>query len=205
MAHKRKSGKRDKSGRLLRPSTRKARSKHDYGNDKVQARAREFAVFEGGKATFELHDAAGRAWAAGLFDGLGADPVALRDAAREYGNLYWSWYVDLLPKQANLDRSPKSQSSAMPEATARERRFQKMDDVLGSCASPIRQAVHALAVDYWGSEEVNPWLQRLINGRRLCVGAGVAGKLPDAADEAKWAKCCEGLLDIVRGQQRRAA
>lgn len=200
MSRKRKSGKRDRSGKLLRPKTRAERAApFDHGNAVVQARAKLFEVFRGSKVLkAEEHcDGPGQAHLAGLFDGLPADPVAIRDVAREFGDLYWYFYADLQAKGANLGGSSGGKSHR-PD-TGRDRRFAALDKALGSMASPQRQAVYALCVDYWGSDETAPFLIRLINEARAKKGRAVAGQLATKADKALWFDVCRGLLLMVSG------
>ena len=67
----------------------------DYGNQRAQAMRAAFAMFRGGRAGNELGDPIGKAWAAGLLDGFGADPVAMRDAGRDFGQLWRQCYGEL--------------------------------------------------------------------------------------------------------------
>jgi len=106
MAKRDKRKKRDRSGKLLRPTTREGRvAKFDHGNDWVQRRAALFAIFERNDRPLkpeEHSDGPGQAYLAGLFDNLGADPLALRDAARDFGALYWCYFANMGAKTANL-------------------------------------------------------------------------------------------------------
>lgn len=202
---KRKSGKRDIGGRLLRPKTKAARAAApDPGNDRVQQRRATFAIFQGGKAGNEIHDAPGQAWAAGLFDGQTVDDKALRDAARDYANLYWAWYVALLPKSPNLQRSARS-SSAKGDTTSQERRFMALDAILGATGRSIRNAVHGLCVDYWGRDETPPWLERCINSRRALRGGRVVGLVASDDDWNRLNCAIDGLLAMTSGRDRQRA
>lgn len=195
-----KPGKRDKGGRLLRPPTRAARATpHDHGNEWVQRRAALFAIFQNNKPLKpEEHcDGPGQAHLAGLFDNLPADAIAMRDAAREFGDLYWYYFADLQAKAANIAGSVGGRGSVDP--SARDRRFARMDAALGRLSSPTRRAVHALCVDYWGTDEIAPYLQRLINERRVMRNQPVAGLLPTEADKDRWQLTCDGLLLMVAG------
>ncbi len=201
---KRKPGKRDKGGRLLRPPTREARATaHDHGNEWVRRRAALFAIFQTNKPLKpEEHcDGPGQAHIAGLFDNLPADAIAIRDAAREFGDLYWYYFADLQAKSANIAGSIGGRGSLDP--SARDRRFARLDEALGAMASPVRRAVYALCIDYWGSDEVAPYLQRLINERRVLRKQPVAGLLPTEADRDRWELTCAGLLLMVAGANER--
>jgi hypothetical protein len=200
---KRGKGRRDRSGKLLRPKTRAERETNQSANDNVLKRAARFSPFRTDKAkplrAEEHYDGPGQAHLAGLFDGYDVDPITLRDAAREYGELYWGWYVALGAKSANIGRNPSGRSRG-DEATARERRFQRLDDVLGMTGSPVRRAVCSISVDYWGRDEIAPFLERLINEQRIKRGFPVAGRLPDESDHKLMETALEGLLAMVAGR-----
>lgn len=201
---KSKSGKRDRGGRLLRNRADRAKAP-DPGNIRVQERRAAFATFQGGKAGNEIHDAPGQAWAAGLFDGQSVDDKALRDAARDFANLYWAWYVALLPKSPNLQRSARTSGTGIPSSTGQERRYMRLDAALGRSTSPERKGVYALCVDYWGSDQIPPWLERCINSRRAMRGGKVAGLLASDADWNTLNAAIDGLLAMTGGRDRRAA
>lgn len=200
---KKTKGRFDKSGRRKRPSTRIGRmAAPDPGNARVQERRAAFTLFQGGRAGDEVYDGPGQAWAAGLFDGLEADAMMLRDLAREYGDLYWYIYSALLPKSARLERVGKSHASGDP--TARDRRFARLDEALGVQASgPARRAVHELCVDHWGSDQVAPWLKRLIESQRVAKGAAPAGPVADAGDWGRWRLALEGLFAMGNGKKEQ--
>lgn len=191
-----KAGKRNKSGRLM--VTR------DQGNDRVQALRDRFSVFQGGKAGNELGCCIGKAWAAGLLEGQGADAQALRDAGRDYARLWYKYYGATQIRTSRFERHSKGFSSA--EVTPEQRRFLKMDEILAGLDRVKRDAFYALCIDYFESDAVPPFVDRLINERLTLKGLEVTGCLPVRGDAERLVSAAEVLLAIVEGNKvRRAA
>ena len=190
-------GKRKPSGRL-----RSGAAAIDYGNDRVQARRAVFAVFQGGKAGNELGDPIGKAWAAGLLEGFSADSQALRDAGRDFGQLWRSCFGDLDIRNFSSERLAGSRglravSSAEPSSA--ERRFERMKAIVGTHGRNCREAFYGLCVDYQDSDNVPPFVERLINERLALKGSRVAGTLPIRGDRDRLERAVEILEALVAG------
>ena len=201
MGKRRKSGKRDKSGRLLRASTRTAREPARIpGNDFIQRRAALFAIFAPENKPLkpeECSDAPGQAYVAGLLDNLPVDGKVIRDVARDFGDLYWQRYACMGAKTANIVGSPAGRGDQ--RTTASDRRFARLDESLGALSSPQRRAVYALCVDPWALDETPPFVERLINEQRVRRRQVVVGCLPTERDRALWVTVCAGLQAMVLG------
>jgi hypothetical protein len=166
---KRKNGKRDRSGKLLRPTTRAAREKHDYGNDRCVERLERFRhpnILNGKAAWIDVFDGVGQLHAIGMLEGHGLDGTLLRDAGREYIGLYNYVYIDMLPKGSDLERvyaqSGTGKADNIPPATRREIRFAALDDLLPT-ASAERYWTHQVLLNHFGLDTVHPIVDRLVN------------------------------------------
>src|SRR3954465_5803883 len=88
-----RAGRPSKTGRRrLKSGRRTDVAPFDHGAAHVQRRASRFASFQDGKATQQLFDPIGRAWAVGLLENARIDPAVLRDAGRDYAARYWNYY-----------------------------------------------------------------------------------------------------------------
>jgi hypothetical protein len=167
---KRKTGKRHKSGKLAKPTTRAERSKHDYGNDRCVERLDAFrnARVLGGKAAWiDIFDGIGQLHAIGMLDGHGIDGKLMREAGREYVGLYNYYYIDLLPKGSDLERayggkSSSGKSDLIPPATRREIRFAQLDDLL-PLGSQERYWTQRVLLNHFGLDRVDALVDRLVN------------------------------------------
>lgn len=199
MARPKKAGRRTKAGRRIAP--------HDYGNDKVQARVAAYARFQDGKANQQVHDAIGRAWAAGLLDGYGVDGAAIRDAGRNYAERYWGYYPSAAGV-ANYEGESRKGSGWGDDQDPRGERFQALDTALRDAGRQAYDAMQSLTVDgHWFPDENPAWLDRLINSQRVDMGLPPLGYsvLATDSDRQKMRLAVSALLAIVEGKERRAA
>jgi hypothetical protein len=189
-------GKRRVGGRL-----RAKAAAPDLGNMRVQEKRAAFALFEGGKAGNELGDAIGKAWAAGLLEGFGADAQAMRDAGRDYGQLWRRCYGALDIRTSSLERRART-SPAPTHSTesAAERRFERMDSIVSAFPRLSREAFYGLAADYQDSDAVPPFVERLINERVKVKGRRPAGTLPIRGDRERLERAAEILAALVQGR-----
>ena len=148
-----------------------------------------FAVFRDGKAGNELGDPIGKAWAAGLLDGFTADGQAMRDAGRDFGHLWRRCFGDLDIRSFGTERLAASRGRPLGssiEPHAFERRFERMKEIVGAHPRNTREAFYGLCVDYQDSDNLPPFVERLINER-----------LTDATDEVLDAMTLEQLLEQI--------
>lgn len=191
---------------------RKKRVRHgskatfDHGNDRVEARLNLFRCFDPKIKNEDIDDGPGQAFVAGLFDNIHADSKAMRDVARDYADLYWGYYSSQRARVGNYEpRSRTSPSSEIPCATARELRFQRLDEMM-ALGSPERNAMHELCVDYWGCDIVSPWLDRLLADKFSMKGRTYRELHSFQLDRDLLESIKGILIEIVQGsQQRRAA
>lgn len=187
---KRKSGERDKSGRLITA----ARPRADRGTAELrlhrarragaldpqaarlwqQGRAEEAVEAIGGGDHGQAVDAIGRAWLAGLLAHPARSAEALRDAGRILFKLYWAHYADLAPSgglyremtQRGVVRSITA--SDIERAANLEAALNRRLAILDDCGRDVRKAVESLCIDH--HFEFGPlWLDRLILARRQSV------------------------------------
>ncbi|HEY5723097.1 MAG TPA: hypothetical protein VIT45_12320 [Allosphingosinicella sp.] len=192
-------GKRRANGRL-----RAKAAGPDLGNIRVQEMRSAFALFQGGKAGNELGDAIGKAWATGLLEGFGADSQAMRDRGRDYGQLWRRCYGALDLRTSSLER--RARTGPAPTAsteTAAERRFERMDAIVSAFPRLSREAFYGLAADYQDSDNVPPFVERLINERVALKGRAPAGTMPIRGDREKLERAAEILRALVEGRSRR--
>lgn len=194
---RRKSGKRDKSGRLAKATTRAER--HVPPNDRVAERMERFAhkSILGGRAAHDTFDGPGQLHALGYFHDLDFEPSIIRDIFREYGELYFHWYAALQPKAAELERHDRGEPSL--KASRSERRFMDLDSIL-PLVSEERRAVHKLVLDHWGCDSVHPFVERLVNEGMARRGLPAAGLLPDAADMETLYAALRAAFAMIEGK-----
>lgn len=209
----RKDGQRTPKGRL----SQAGKSGRVEPNSRVQAMRHAYRWFQGGKASEHLYDPPGRAWAAGLFDGCGADPAAMRDACREYGSGFWVEYRGSAVVVGKYERSVsgggQGGSSSTPDPAGR--RFEALDDMVTRLGRGSRDALHNLCVDHhWFPDENPAWIDRLIAGRTLeewkrqkrrdksVAAPPIASGLPTKADQAKLGLARLALVALVAGTGR---
>lgn len=134
----------------------------DKGNIVVQARRAAFEVFQGGKASDQIGDPIGRAWAVGLLDGAAFDAAMLRDIGRRYAQLHSIVYRQTQCAVADHDRVRGTGAGNDNDHTGE--RFAKLDQLARDAGSKERLAMRKLCVE--GSPDENPlWLDRLIKAK----------------------------------------
>ena len=156
----RKSGKRFGCGKL-RPEPCS-----DRGNDVVQARREAFSVFQGGKASEQIHDPIGRAWAAGLLDHPRFDGAMLRDIGRRYASLHERTFsatqVRLWSAERRSAKGNTKHEPILPDPLGE--RFATLDKLAKNAGSKSYLAMKKLAL-HDNPDSNPPWLDRLINAR----------------------------------------
>lgn len=205
-------GRRTASGRLSRAGQGPVEP-----NSRVVAARAAFQWFQSGKASQQIHDPIGRAWAVGLFQGFGCDPAALRDAGREYGDRYWGEMQSMAPVMGSFEGAGRGRSAAGGDHTAPDPggiRFKILDDAVTNAGRPARDALHSLVIaHFWFPDEDPAWLARLITQRRQAehgrrakkgedVGPAIVGELPFPQDRAKLELAVLAILAIVAGTGR---
>lgn len=190
-------GKRRANGRL-----RASAAAPDPGNVRVQRMRAAFALFQGGKAGNELGDAIGKAWAAGLLEGFGADAQAMRDAGRDYGQLWRRCYGALDLRTSSLERRARTAPAPTdPTLSAAERRFERMDRIVSAFPRLDREAFYGLTADYQDSDNVPPFVERLINERVALKGRDPGGTLPIRGDRERLERAAAILKALVEGRR----
>jgi hypothetical protein len=193
----RKDGNRTKGGILSRIQA------HDKGNDRVVAMREVFKVFQGGKASQQVYDPIGRAWAVGLLDNDRFDPAVLRSAARDYGERYWGHYPSTAGT-ANYTQESRAGCGWGDMADPRGEKFQLLDKALLDAGRQAYDAVHNIVVDYHWFPDDNPdWLGRMINERLMRAKVAVCGQLETAGDAAILARALDGLIALAEGTKRK--
>lgn len=158
---RRKAGKRDKSHRLAKATTRAERKVQP--NDRVVQRLEMFRHKQilGGKAQWiDVFDGIGQLHAVGMLDGHGLDGKLLREAGREYIGLYNYTWIALSAKSSDLARGYGGKSNL--DDTARDFRFASLDALLPRCSAE-RYWTHAILLDHFGLDTVHPLVDRLVN------------------------------------------
>lgn len=192
----RRAGKRHPSGQLVRTPA------NDKGNVFVQARSEAFEIFHDGKASQQLSDAIGRAWAAGLLDGAEYDPAILRDAGRRYGSLYWTEYGEVAVRMGSLEPRSKGTGGGGWNDPNGER-FAALDSLAMSAGRAGYDAMHKLCVDEWWFPDTQAsWIDRLINTARVNAKQPVCGMLEIEGDRAKLRLAIEALIAMVAGNKQ---
>jgi hypothetical protein len=183
---KRKSGDRNKAGRLIASNRQRAdkgtaetrlhRARRAGALDPLAARlwrqGRAEEAVEGiagdhGQAV----DAVGRAWLAGLLAHPARSAEAMRDAGRVLFKLYWAHYAELAPS-GGLYRELVGRGVVGAQVTGDTERAAQLESalnrrlaILDDCGRDVRKAVESLCVDH--HFEFGPaWLDRLIAARR---------------------------------------
>jgi len=189
----RKAGARNAKGRLIVAP--------DRGNIIVQARTAAYARFQGGRADQQVVDQIGRAWAAGLLDGLARDGAILRDMGRRYGGLYWHQFASLAPKTGQLERRDRTAANDGIWDDVPGEYFARLDTLARGAGPMAMGAMHALCVDGWWFPDTDaPWVARLINSAVRDSGGRPPGDLATAADRTMIAAATEALLAMVEGR-----
>lgn len=204
---RRKNGKRDKSDRLSKPTTRAERNMAP--NDRVRERLERFShkSILDGKAAHDTFDAPGQLHAMGYFHNHGHEPTVIRDIFREYGELYWYWFAAL--DSGSAEYGPyygggarlSSKSSPLPPKAKAESRFQDLERFLpDSLSSPERIALHAMVVGHWGSDSVHPFVERLVNEGMRERRLPVAGMLTTRDDFEMLEAALRAAFALIEGK-----
>lgn len=133
-------------------------------NQRVLDRREAFSFVKaerGGSIDQDIHDGIGQLHALGYLDGHGHEPKDLRDIGREYAELYWERYFETAPKVGELEQRSRG-TGAPPPRTARYDRFDRLDDALPR-ASMERTAIHMLLTEFYHTDRLCGWAQRLVN------------------------------------------
>ena len=152
------------------------------------------ATPKGGNIDQDICDGIGQLHVLGMLSGFGLDPLAMRDAGREFAELWWSRYSATAPKVGKYERADKS-SSPFDGETAADRRFARMDLALEGYE---RDVVMSLVGDL--GDEIVPWAAGLIAEALLKRGRVVRfAQFPTCDDRARLAALGRGLIALVDG------
>lgn len=183
-------GKRHKNGRRIL-------TQWDHGTEKLQELRARFAKFHNGKASQQVCDPIGRAWAVGLLENDRIDPAVLRDAGRNYAARYWGHYPSM-NGVSNYEKDCRAPSRMDTDSAGL--RFAAIDRQLSLSGHGAASAVHGLCLDFHWFPDANPaWLDRLIEDR---MDKGSRHTLSDAR-QMKLA--IEGLMALAGEKERIAA
>jgi hypothetical protein len=198
-----RAGRPNKSGRRRLKSGRRADVvPFDHGADHVRRQRDRFARFQDGKATQQVFDPIGRAWAVGLLENARIDPAVLRDAGRDYAARYWNYYPAAVGVANYLDEDRRAAIWPGGEDPGGEI-FQKLDAQLKNAGRKSYDAAHSLCLDFYWFPDDNPgWLDRLINARLFVARDAAMGRLDTPADASTMREALEGLLALAEGAKR---
>jgi len=201
-----RAGRPSKSGRRNRSGKRISVAPFDHGAEHIRRLRDRFARFQEGKASQQVFDPLGRAWAVGLLENERIDPAVLRDAGRDYAARYWGYYpcAGGVSNYLDEDRRGRGGGLAAAEDPGGER-FRMLDARLKNAGRAAYDAAQSLCLDFYWFPDDNPaWLERLINARLIAAGAAAEGQLGTAGDAAILRAALEGLLALTEGAQKRA-
>jgi hypothetical protein len=168
-------------------------------------RAELFRKAEAAPNAHHRKDPVGRAWHAGLLDGRGADPAAMRDLGREYGFLYWRELRSLDVKIGGYaEMLGRGSVHLAGDVSAADRRWKRLSDMIQPLGPPVRTALHRLCVDDIWFLEGPDWLTRLINARRVANGLPIVGELPRRGDARLIELALAGLAALAIGSRAQA-
>jgi hypothetical protein len=197
-----RAGRPSKSGRRVKSGRRAESAPFDHGAEHVQRLRARFAHCQDGKATQQLFDPIGRAWAVGLLENAWLDPAVLRDAGRDYAARYWNYYPAAVGVANYLDEDRRAAFWAGGEDPAGEI-FRRLDGLLKNAGRAAYDAAQSLILDFYWFPDDNPaWLERLINARLVAVRSAAAGQLATPADAATMRAALEGLRALAEGSRR---
>lgn len=183
---KRKSGKRERNGRLQRP--------HKIVYDKGSSHAQAIQALYGQDGC----DAIGRAFRTGLL-GDGQDAKTMLDLARNIAKAYWSAYEVGPFAPAIADKTSGSIPSISPEdARRREEWLNGILDSVNALGAPYRRNFDNLVID------VNPdhgplWLDR------LCYAHRTRGVMIEPADATSLQMALAALSMLANVEMPRVA
>lgn len=198
-----KPGKRHKCGKRI------SATPYDHGADHVAIARSRFARFHDGKATQQVYDPIGRAWAVGLLENHRFDPAVLRDAGREYAAAFFGHYPTN-SGVANYEGEDRRQDAGIIEPIVRlgvevprdgrGQWFRRIDSMLDDAGFPAAYAAKSLCCDCYATPDANPpWLERLINDRLAKAGVAVFGQLSVGGDMEMARQAIEGLIALCEG------
>ena len=197
MGRRKAKGQRTKSGALSRALS--AILDRNPPADHILKRREQFSFVEatkGGNIDQDVCDAIGQLHALGKLDMPGVDALAMRNAGRDYAELYWNRYSDTAPKVGKYERADKSMSPFDGE-TSRDRRFARMDAAL---VGLHRTAVFELVIDYEWCIAPAQWADSIINLALYERGKRVEFMIvPTWEDEAMLQAAREGLCLLAVG------
>lgn len=136
-------------------------------NESVLRRREQFSFLnskaDGRQGTIDqdIHDAIGQLHALGLLDGHGHDATDLRNVGREFAELYWERYEATAPAIGQFERRSRG-TGEPPPRNRRYDRFDRLDNSM-SRVGMERTAIHMLLTEYYHSDRMTGWAQRLIN------------------------------------------
>jgi hypothetical protein len=201
-----RAGRPSKSGRRSRSGKRISATPFDHGAVHVRRLRERFVRFQDGKASQQLFDPLGRAWAVGLLENDRIDPAVLRDAGRDYAARYWGYYPCAGGVSNYLDEDRRGRGAALAggEDPGGER-FRMLDARLKNAGRTAYDAAQSLCLEFYWFPDDNPaWLDRLINARLIAAGAPAEGQLGTTGDAAILRAALEGLLALAEGAHKRA-
>jgi hypothetical protein len=201
-----RTGRPTKSGRRTKSGKRISAAPFDHGAEHVQRLRGRFSRFQDGKATQQVFDPIGRAWAVGLLENEWIDPAVLRDAGRDYAGRYWGYYPCAIgvANYLNEDRRGGGSGWGHGEDPGGER-FQKLDAALKNAGRTSYDAAQSLCLDFYWFPDDNPaWLDRLINARLTGGHGALGGEFRRAGDAATMRAAVEGLLALAEGARARS-
>jgi len=195
-----RAGRPTRSGRRRRGGKRISAMPYDPGNLHVQRTRARFARCQGGKASQQVFDPIGRAWAVGLLENARIDPAVLRDAGRDYALLYWAYYPNAAGVADYQLDSRRGRGDAGGDEDPLGERFKGLDARLKDAGRASYDAAQSLCLDFHFFPDDNPaWLGRLIDAR-LAAAQGGAARPAAAADAATMRAALEGLLALAEGR-----
>jgi hypothetical protein len=199
-----RAGRPSKPGKRRKGGKRIAATPFDHGADHVQRLRARFARFQDGKATQQLFDPIGRAWAVGLLENARTDPAVLRDAGRDYAVRYWGYY----PRLAGVSNYENEERGRGVGLSGGEdpggERFRALDARLRDAGRGAYDAAQSLCLDFYWFPDDNPaWLDRLINARLVAARAAAVGQLATPADAATLRAALDGLLALAEGARAK--
>jgi hypothetical protein len=136
-------------------------------NDRVQARREMFALLNSkadgrqGSIDQDICDGIGQLCALGYLNGHGHEAKDLRDIGRDYADLYWERYEATAPVSGQFERRSRG-TGEPPPRNGRYDRFDRLDSSL-SRTSMERTAIHMLLTRHYHSDNLEGWVQRLVN------------------------------------------
>lgn len=136
-------------------------------NERVMARRERFGFLRSaadgrqGSIDQDIHDGIGQLQALGLLNGHGHEAIDLRNVGREYAELYWERYEASAPAMGQFERRSRG-TGEPPPRNGRYDRFDKLDNAI-SRVSMERTCIHMLLTQHYHSDNLEGWVQRLIN------------------------------------------